>query len=416
MTPNENKYRWALLVILLVALAARVFAIAYAGASLHFPDSADYDTLARAILHGQPYHVDAGFAIRMPGYPILIAGIYTVCGAHPPAVLFVQALLGAASAAMTYVLAQRISPLVGVLAAAFVALDPLNVGFSAALLSEVPFTLAMLIALEVALRLAEPLSAAPWWHWPLLGVVLAIAIYLRASAFGLAALLFLITMFLARRTTWRTITGGLIAFILVFTILLPWWLRNESIFGPASAPFTRLTTLEGLSLYEAVYADADGGPRQDVILRTMSPADRLQWSALGESARDLTWRRLAWDEIRTHPARIARLALIKIGRTWSPTFNTAEFSQPWLQAVMLLWHIPIYLLAVIALLRRRVPLRLLILLAAPILYFTAVHALFLGSVRYRVPLMPLVEIVAAAGALGLWDAARKSQRRAAIRV
>lgn len=32
-------------------------------------------------------------------------------------------------------------------------------------------------------------------------------------------------------------------------------------------------------------------------------------------------------------------------------------------------------------------------------YFTVVHALFLGSVRYRVPLMPLVDLAAAVGAV-----------------
>jgi hypothetical protein len=33
----------------------------------------------------------------------------------------------------------------------------------------------------------------------------------------------------------------------------------------------------------------------------------------------------------------------------------------------------------------------------PLVYFTAVSCVFIGSVRYRVPLMPFVELAAAAG-------------------
>ena len=39
--------------------------------------------------------------------------------------------------------------------------------------------------------------------------------------------------------------------------------------------------------------------------------------------------------------------------------------------------------------------RLHLLLWLPVIYFTLVHCVFVGSLRYRVPLMPFVEIAAA---------------------
>ena len=39
--------------------------------------------------------------------------------------------------------------------------------------------------------------------------------------------------------------------------------------------------------------------------------------------------------------------------------------------------------------------RLHVLLWLPVIYFTLVHCAFIGSLRYRVPLMPFVEIAAA---------------------
>jgi len=63
---------------------------------------------------------------------------------------------------------------------------------------------------------------------------------------------------------------------------------------------------------------------------------------------------------------------------------------------MTLWNVPVLALALLGLglgMRRDVA----VLLVIPIGYFTAVHALFLGSVRYRAPLMPLVCILTANG-------------------
>ena len=41
-------------------------------------------------------------------------------------------------------------------------------------------------------------------------------------------------------------------------------------------------------------------------------------------------------------------------------------------------------------------------LLLPVAYFTLLHLVFVGSVRYRVPVMPLVEILAAWGVVCLW--------------
>ena len=68
---------------------------------------------------------------------------------------------------------------------------------------------------------------------------------------------------------------------------------------------------------------------------------------------------------------------------------------------MVLWHLPLFILALIGILKKGIPPHLKGLLLIPILYFTAVHALYLGSVRYRVPLMPIVCLFAAEGIMQL---------------
>jgi hypothetical protein len=223
-----------------------------------------------------------------------------------------------------------------------------------------------------------------FFWWPLLGLTWAAAVYMRASALWLILPLLAWSLL----THPRKIIGPVLAFVLVLLALLPWQLRNYAIFHES---FFRLTTLEGISLYEAVYPGADGSPKQDTL--TLPP----EMSTMNESQRNNEYAHRAWHDIFADPARIAALGLRKIARTWSPALNAAEFRNPTIQFAMLLWHIPLFFLALAGLFLAKMPMNLKSLLLLPILYFSAVHALFLGSVRYRVPLMPLVCLFAAAG-------------------
>jgi hypothetical protein len=178
----------------------------------------------------------------------------------------------------------------------------------------------------------------------------------------------------------------------MFMMLLPWGLRNHALFGDG---WLRMTTLEGISLYEAVYPEADGGPRQQLI---KTP---LEMAAMNEAERNDEWARRGWAYIREDPVRIAKLAMIKIGRTWSPWLNAADFRLGAVQVAMSIWYIPLYILGLIGVFAGVIPRRHAVLLLIPVVYFTGVHALFLGSVRDRVPLMPIVCVFAAAGMVGI---------------
>jgi hypothetical protein len=214
----------------------------------------------------------------------------------------------------------------------------------------------------------------------------------------------------------RGIGGAVIAIGVVFVLLAPWLVRNYRIFH--SGPM-RLTTLEGISLYEAVYPSADGGPKQDKI------ATPLEMSLMNEAARNDEWARRGWAYVIHDPVRIAKLGVRKIGRTWSPWFNPEGAKDSGasgaLQRLITAWYVPLYVLALLGLFAGGSgggsessspvgvsPFRIKVLLLIPVVYFTLVHALFLGSVRYRVPLMPIACIFAALGLVRLWRTIRRS--------
>ena len=422
--PNVATPRFPRPLFFLIGFAITVRLLLAVAHPFLFPDSADYDILAKAILHGEPYETSGLLATRMPGYPLFVAGIYFLLGPSIKAVLIVQSLLSAVTIWLVYAIARRVSNTAALIAAALAACDPLSIGFTAAFLSEMPFILLFLLALWLVARLME---RPTFGKWLLIGLIWGAAVYMRASALWcilpLAAWTFYQTqrrphpatppshtsIFHARLLP--NLLGALLAILIVFVTLLPWQTRNFSLFRTSGGGgFFRLTTLEGISLYEAVYPDADGTPKQDIL---RLPPDMR---GLNEAERNDEWSRRAWHYIRTDPLRIAGLALKKIARTWSPWLNAAEFQNPRLQLLIGAWYLPFFILSLIGVTLARFPFRLKILLLIPVAYFTAVHSLFLGSVRYRVPLMPLLCIFAAAGIVELIDRVRRRKRPAELTV
>jgi hypothetical protein len=97
---------------------------------------------------------------------------------------------------------------------------------------------------------------------------------------------------------------------------------------------------------------------------------------------------------------VLRLAGVKLRRTWSPIPNVAEYRSGAVATVGAVYTIVVLLGAVAGLARLRGRRTARALLWVPVVYFTLVHCVYIGSVRYRVPLMPLLAI-AAASVLGV---------------
>ncbi len=98
--------------------------------------------------------------------------------------------------------------------------------------------------------------------------------------------------------------------------------------------------------------------------------------------------------MRDHPARSAKLAAIKIARTWSPVPLSNDYgTRPYVVAG-LIYSAPFYFLILLGLVRSRLPGSVKFLLAAGAIYFTAIHALSVGSLRYRIPAEPPMGVIA----------------------
>ncbi|MEI7766404.1 MAG: glycosyltransferase family 39 protein [Phycisphaerae bacterium] len=399
-----------LLGLLALALVLRLLAVGFMPQT-QWPDAQEYHALALDILHGQPYQVHGLLATRMPGYPVFIAAVYAVVGVHPQAVLCVQALLSTAAVGLVWLLARRLRPGSEWLAGLIACLDPLTIAFTACLLAEIPYAVVLLASLWCMLRiLTTPQARGLYLQAVWLGILLMIGVYLRAASFYLAGgCLLLATVGLWRHGAARALGAGLLMLVIMLGGLAPWWQRNQQLLA-MSPP--RLTTLEGVSLYESVYAQADGGPQQDHLSVPLTLA--LQ----DEATRDASYRQMAWQAILADPLRQVRLAGIKLARTWSPWLNDPAQRNSPLQGPLTLWYIGLYtaiVLGSVGLWRRQRGI-VFALMILPIVYYSLLHSLFLGSVRYRVPWLSVLAVLAGIGLFGLWQRLRRSPAGAELKV
>jgi hypothetical protein len=182
----------------------------------------------------------------------------------------------------------------------------------------------------------------------------------------------------------------------------PWWIRNAMVSGE----FVPTTLQVGASLYDGIRPDAKGDSdmrfvpvftekqRQLDAQATTPPAGTFE-ARLDRSMKDAA---VAWA--KENPGRVAELVGIKFLRIWSPWPNAAELGGGMLRWLIAATYIPILALGIGGLVRfRHQPLAWLC--VVPAVYFTALHVIFVSSLRYRQPAMLAVAVLAAA-VIALW--------------
>jgi 4-amino-4-deoxy-L-arabinose transferase-like glycosyltransferase len=408
--------RLRLAALLLVALALR---LAWASTQPvtdesidRLPDQREYLALGINLLHGQGLKFfdtrfgDDVWAYRTPGYPLLIAA----CGGSVRAVRVVQAVLDASTVLAAYLLARRwLRPGAALVAGALVAFNPFLIYFTGLILSETLFTAMLLWGMfllvgapaqaEVsAQREDDGVRAAGWpatTRW-LLGVfLLAASVLVRQSGIGLPLVLGVAAAVVNRE--WGTpyhrrwpLPVGATVVLVTFLVLLPWAWRNDRVLGE----WVWTATNGGITLYDGFNPDATGASNQSFV------ADMPELRRMGETGRSEYLSDLAKQFIRQQPRRAAELAVVKAARTWSPVPLSQEYGGWKYRTVGLLYTVPLDVLVVLGLLRGAtsgggLPRPAKVFLLLPAIYFTVVHMLSVGSLRYRIPAEPPMAVVAA---------------------
>jgi Dolichyl-phosphate-mannose-protein mannosyltransferase len=404
----------SLALVLQVALGLRMVAADLVDLYVHrggsarlclFLDTKIYWGLARTIRTGEPYeYVEWSdiphFALRTPGYPLFLAVCQALFGRRTLAVRLVQAVLGTLSVYLIYRLTRQLAPphrlappgetspsriwSAPLVAAALAAISPYYIYMSILLLSEAVFVPLMLTALwGLAALWAHPRRSVGVTGSK--GVMVALG---SGSAAGLAILvrpswalfvpIILVFWVIAKsrdRSALIVAARGAMIFALGLALVMsPWWVRNARIYGR----FVPTALWMGASLYDGLNPRATGASDMSFL------GDREIWP-LGEQDQDAELRRRAIAFVLEQPTRVFNLALVKLGRYWSPWPNAEGFRSPVLKLAGAIVELPLFGLMVLGAWDRRRDPRAWALLAGPVLYFCLLHLVFASSMRYRLP-------------------------------
>jgi hypothetical protein len=399
--------RWAgrLAIVLMVALGLRLLAaVAVQGIVSRTPDRLDliegdaggYWELAHRIRDGRPFELYSPprRVMRMPGFPLLLAALQVATFDSHLGVRCGLAMLGAVGCGLVFVLGrQLVDAEVGLWGAAGAAVSPAAAGFAPLFLSETAFGTALVGSMVTAVALVRGVATAD--RKGILrvvalgfaaGLAIGVATHLRPTwlvvgpAVALAALAF-------GRMSARSWAGAAGVVAGVALLIVPWGLRNQRVCGH----FVPTTLWMGASLYDGLHPGATGASdmrfiETDGVLQRFSEYDA-----------DQHYRKLAWAFVRENPGRFVELTLVKLARFFSPWPNTEQFGQWWAKAVLSAWALPVFVLAAVGGWRHRRDGLLLLATAVPLAYFAAVHALFIGSLRYRLPAEGPLMVLAALG-------------------
>lgn len=393
--------------VLVVALVLRVLAAGYWESRLddnqkfRFGDSAGYWELASRVAHGQEYAYNSEFAkvFRAPGYPALLAPLFLVW--DEPPILAARLLgcgLGVLSVWLVWLLGRQLfGRRAGWYAAWLVALYPGAIAISILVLAEALFVPLMLGQFLFTILAFRSKSNREFACWSILAAIFnGTACLTRPSWLFFLPFAFVSgVLFYENRN--RQLYYFLISMIVTAGVMTPWWIRNYDLTGK----FVLTTLQTGTSLYDGLNPEATGAsdmrfaPRmkkeymQEYLDFQIGPRNQFEYSF------NELMKRRALDWARNHPVQVIQLAFRKLVRIWNPIPNSNEAGSRMMRWGIAAFFIPAIFLSVCGAWICRKRFLAFYICLVPSIYFSLLHMIFVGSIRYRQP--PMICLLLLAG-------------------
>ncbi|MEZ6132816.1 MAG: glycosyltransferase family 39 protein [Planctomycetaceae bacterium] len=439
--PIVAKWKPLILALMIVALLLRITAavvverhVQNAGRSFLIEGDANgYWQLAQNIAAGTDYaiYTPPRRVLRVPGFPLLLAGCIKLFGDNIFAARIVLAVIGTACCWLTYRLGSRLHMhRTGFWAALFVAVNPLHVGNSVLILSETWFAFWMLLSLLSLLwwmdnssKVAPCSTSAPCstlapcpkrltFRAAITGLLTGIATLVRPGYLPWLAVSCVASLLLLKysktdgeiRTTvaasWRLRFLACLGLLTgCFAVMLPWAVRNQAVTG-----HWIVTSLwSGPSLYDGLNPSATGASDM-TFFDEENVLDRMSEYEMNQH-----YKSRAVKFALQNPSRTLILAFHKAAFFLSPVPNHIKSAGWEISVVCTVFGAFCVVLCVVGFCSKEWDAVGLLVMVGPLLLFLLVHMVFVGSVRYRLPLEFPLAVLAAIG----WR--RVALRGAAVR-
>lgn len=340
-----------------------------------------------------------------PGYPAFLAGVYSVTGRDFAAVRMTQAIVGALTVLLCYLMGRDgFGARAGLIAGTLAAVTPALIAYTGMLLTETLFAFGIALSIWLAIR-AFQTSSTRWWV--LTGLALGLTVLVREEVLLLALLIVGTIAVFGTRQKVRHATAFLLAFAITVGL---WTARNYAVFDR----FILVSANAGQTVWISTMGWDSWNRADPEFQRVAGGLDYLE-------ASDVLMRE-GLRNIAAEPLNYFRLCLRRGVQFWTGSHTTyivglsdsfgayaarGEYTRVALKAGFLVLQAVGLLLAacgfVIALRRGPTERLAALLVAAPVFVIATVHFFLFSTSRYQVPTIPLL-LVFAGVALASWNA------------
>jgi arylsulfatase A-like enzyme len=391
-----------------VAAALRLGFVAWAP-RVPSADGRTYHGFAEVLMRGMGYvNPDGSPAIMwVPGWPLLLAGLYRVFGFDPTVGMVAGAILGALTAALLAALGARLfGPRAGLVAGAIYALWPGLVYYSATLYSEDLFN-ALLVGLLLLLGVTARAERRRGVGWAAAGLTLGAMAQVKAEPLALSPMLG-VYLWCVRRSRADFARSAALLFGVTALVVSPWILRNYRLFDR----FIPTSSSGGSVAWIGNHPGASGAFDGFADLH-WAELHRREDRARTDLARDAAGWREVWRFARESPTEALAILPRKLRATYSGDGDGAsivrgfggrehwqlpEGTWRWMLRVADAWWYGVVALAALGLTRLgRFAREARVLVLGPVLTWLVLHLVFIGGPRFHVPEAPSFALLAALG-------------------
>jgi hypothetical protein len=344
---------------------------------------------AKTLIATGSFRVEGDIAFEMPGTAVFFAAVLWLFPAHPlAAVRLAQALLVALQSVMVGGLAFVLFRIAGVaiLAALIAGFYPYFIFTQGMALSETLFD-ALLVAGFLSLYVWRTAGARING-----GLIRTVAVFfaatmVKATLTIMSPMLVMVGAIGVRKPS-SIMAVGAIAFTLFCLLMAPWWIRNYRELGT----FVPFATQSSLAFFNG---NTPLNPDADALFPAADPKFVPEAGIKDEVLRSRVFRQMALHKIVSDPAGFIRRAVLKFGRFWSIVPRAKLYQNPVYLIVGAGTFAPVLLFAIICAVMERQRFLDLLPIYLTIAYFTACYTVTVASIRYRLPIEPLLIVLAA---------------------
>jgi len=425
-----------LLVVLTLALAVRIgLAWGTAGLDLKIVDEQHYRQLAHSLVRGDGFAWEPAnlTSIRPPAYPFFVAGIWTLAGTESTDAVRVAHI---GLSLLTVILVFRLGRLMfdrrtAVVAAAIVAFYPSLLFSGVLLLTEVLFTLCLVLTAFGYARLMR--APGPFTAFST-GAALGLAALTRSVLWPFVLVLVPLAMLSVRGGRAQRVRTAALVLLGFMVLVAPWAARNTRLQGT----FTIVDTMGGLNLHMGNNAHTPEDRMWDAISLQGTrhwafemPATAPGGAAWTEGTKEKWARATALAYMQTNPLTTLRRSVLKFADFWGlerelvAAFQQGLYNPPTWFAVLAVVAVTasypaVLLLGVMgACVRPPSDRRTHAFVLLVIVCICGLHTIVFGHSRYHLPLIPFISLYAASVAtqsVGVWRGWLGNVRQVALPV